>query len=128
MDDNNLIEIIFLSPKNYLGYYQYIINDGEPHVKKNEELINYMCEINPSLKKEIVNLISLRKFFFIFPKTNSIEELKFDLEKELESFKKKSRFVNFSIESVFKQQQLETKKNKFESQDAIIKSMSKKNV
>ena len=124
VDDNRPIEIIFISPKNR-QYCEYTVNDGSTHIKKYEELEEYLSDLYPNLKQQIGNMLSLRKFFFILPKENLIEELKFDLEKELNLLKLENKKLD--IKKIYPNYIINEKSKKsldFKLSDSIVKKIS----
>lgn len=120
-EDYSSIDIIFIAPKSR-RYCEYTINNGSIHSKTYEELSEYLCKLFPDLSDDIYKFISLKKYFFVFPQENTIQELKFDYEKEKNEIKKKLLYN--SISEVKKEKDGTNRKSLNERSDLFFKKVS----
>jgi hypothetical protein len=126
-NNNNLIEeklpiyTIQIKPRNQI-YCNYIVNNSLSHSKKYDELSVYLASLLPDKKKEIFDLIDLKKHFIIFLQEKKIVELKINFHEEIKKLTDEHKHDNIN------KIKIDEKMNNKQSLDFQIKDISKINL
>lgn len=81
MDDRIPVVTVYVSPLNR-SLCHYVINDSQMHTKDYESLQEFLIGLMPDKAVEIADLIARKVHFLLLPQDNTVQELKFDLDKE----------------------------------------------
>jgi len=93
------IKIICILPRSR-KYCRYVINDGEVHSKKYEDLRKFLISLAPTLAFEITRKIQTFSYFLLLVEEQQIIDLAVDIRDRVDQIKK--TFKNFNIEKVYK--------------------------
>lgn len=107
------ITTIYVAPRNQF-YAQYIINDGDPHAMKYDDLYYFLLKHVPKQSAKISKFVYGFRYFLVVVPENKVVELKFDLKAEREKLRQelKRNLYKFSAQHLLdqeKEKDVETK-------------------
>lgn len=124
-EKNLTIETVIVLPRNK-KYCSYVLNDGSKHSKKYEDMVVFLIELNPSLTKEIRDLLSRFRYFIQYVNANEIEEFSFDFDYERKLHKEREFHQQLkNPEKALERIRSKTSKNFFQASEDFFKKVSR---
>lgn len=115
------IETVTIIPKNRY-HCRFIINDGNVHVQRYDDLTKFLIQLCPALSFKIAEQMIKFRSFILFTKQNRIHPLEFDVDTEKELLKEKLKHSPSSIMTIEEYAEKVNKTNEAKKERILVRS------